>query len=66
MSGSLPDGREFKTLQEFKAALLDEKELFVKGFAEKLLCYALGCPIGYADHITVDQILAHASQHDYA
>ena len=59
VSGKLPSGREFKTVQEFKAALLAEKDIFVKGFTEKLLCYALGRPIGYADHLTVEQITAH-------
>ena len=65
VSGQLPGGREFTTVQEFKAALLAEKERFVKGFTEKLLCYALGRPIGYADHLTVDQITAHAAKHEY-
>jgi hypothetical protein len=65
VSGKLPDGREFKTVQEFKAALLAEKERFIKGFAEKLLCYALGRPIGYADHLAVEQIVTHAAKHDY-
>ncbi len=65
VSGKLPGGREFKSVQEFKAALLTEKEKFVKGFTEKLLCYALGRPINYGDHLTVEQIMAHAAKHDY-
>jgi hypothetical protein len=65
VSGQLPDGTEFQTLQEFKAALLAEKKIFVKAFTEKLLCYALGRPIAYGDHLTVDQIAADAAQHDY-
>ena len=65
VSGKLPGGAEFTTVQEFKAALLIEKEKFVKGFTEKLLCYALGRPIGYADHLTVEQITAHAAKHGY-
>jgi hypothetical protein len=65
VSGKLPSGREFKTVQEFKAALLAEKEPFVKGFSEKLLCYALGRPIGYGDHLAVEQIMAHAARHDF-
>ena len=48
-----------------EAALLAGKEKFVKGFTEKLLCYVLGRPIGYADHLTVDQITAHAAKHEY-
>ena len=65
VSGKLPDGAEFQSLQEFKAALLAQKQNFIKGFAEKLLCYALGRPIGYGDHLTVEQITAAAAKHDY-
>ncbi len=65
VSGKLPDDREFTTVQEFKAALLAEKEKFVKGFTEKLLCYALGRPIGYADHLTVEEITSHAAANEY-
>jgi hypothetical protein len=64
VSGKLPDGTEFKSVQEFKAALLAEKETFVKGFTEKLLCYALGRPIGYGDHLTVEQIMAQAAKNE--
>ena len=65
VSGELPDGAKFATVQEFKAALLAKKEAFVNGFAEKLLCYALGRPVGYGDHVTVDKITAHAAKNDY-
>ena len=65
VSGKLPDGCEFKSVQEFKAALLTEKETFVRGFTEKLLCYALGRPIGYADHLAVEQIMDRAAPHEY-
>ena len=65
VSGKLPDGTDFRTLQEFKASLLSQRESFVKGFTEKLLCYALGRPIGYGDHLTVEQITAHASKNEY-
>ncbi len=65
VSGQLPNGREFKSVQEFKAALLAEKDSFVKGFAEKLLCYSLGRPIGYGDRAAVEQIKAAAAKHEY-
>lgn len=65
VSGNLPNGRTFQTVQEFKSALLAEQETFIRGFTEKLLCYALGRPIGYADHVTVEQIMAHAKNNDY-
>ncbi len=65
VSGHLPDGTEFKTVQEYKAALLSHKQAFIKAFTEKLLCYSLGRPIGFGDHLTVDQITAEAAKCDY-
>lgn len=64
VSGNLPDGTEFKTVQEFKKALLAQKQMFIKGFTEKLLCYALGRPIAYGDHLTVDKIIADAAKNE--
>jgi hypothetical protein len=52
-------------VQEFKTALLARKEIFVEAFTEKLLCYALGRPVGYADHLTVEQIMAQAAPNGY-
>jgi hypothetical protein len=65
VSGKLPGDHEFSNVREFKAALLAEKETFVRGFTEKLLCYALGRPIGYGDHLTVEQIMAQSAQREY-
>ena len=65
VSGKLPDGREFKTVQEFKAALLAEKENFMKGFTEKLLCYALGRPSAMAIISPSSKSCADAAKHDY-
>jgi len=65
VSGQLPGGHDFKSVQEFKAALLAEKQNFITAFTEKLLTYALGRPIGYADHYTVEQIMARAAPHGY-
>ena len=64
VSGKLPSDHEFKTVQEFKSALLAEKQQFIKGFTEKLLCYALGRPIGFGDHVVVDEIIARAAKHN--
>ena len=66
VSGALPDGSEFKTIQEFKAAMLSHKATFAKGFTEKLLCYALGRPIGYGDHLAVEEIVARAGKDNFA
>jgi hypothetical protein len=57
VGGVLPGGREFRNVQEFKRALLAEKDRFVRGFVEKMLSYALGRPVGAADRGTIDEIL---------
>jgi hypothetical protein len=56
VSGVLPSGREFKTVEEFKQALVEEKKRFVHGFVEKMLAYALGRPVGATDRPTILQI----------
>jgi len=65
VSGALPDGHPFASIQEFKAALIADQAIFIKGFAEKLLCYALGRPIAYGDHLAVERIIAEAASHQY-
>ncbi len=64
-SGVMPGGKAFQTLPEFKKALLEEKQKFLKGFTEKLLAYALGRPVGVTDRPTVDAVLAEAAKDDY-
>ena len=64
-SGVMPGGKAFQTLPEFKLALREEKDKFLKGFTEKLLAYALGRPIGVTDRTTVDEILFAAAKDDY-
>lgn len=57
VGGVLPGGREFKTLVDFKQALLSEKDPFVRGFTQKILSYALGRPVGATDRGTIDEII---------
>jgi len=56
-SGALKSGREFKDLPGYKAALMAEQDKFIRAFTEKLLTYALGRPVGYVDHATIETIL---------
>jgi len=64
-SGVMPGGQAFQTQPEFKRLLLEEKPLFLKGFTEKLLAYALGRPVGAADHELVKGILAGTAKEEY-
>jgi hypothetical protein len=57
-SGVMPNGKPFANLTEYKQALLEEREKFLKSFTEKLLAYALGRPIGVTDRAMVERIIA--------
>jgi hypothetical protein len=64
-SGKLPSGREFKTPEEFKEALLAEKDRFARAFTQKMLTYAIGRPVGYTDTATVDTITKKLTAEQY-
>jgi hypothetical protein len=65
VSGTLPSGRTFKNLAEYKQALLAEKDHFVRGFTMKMLTYALGRSVGATDRQTVDEVIAALKRDDY-
>jgi len=65
VSGTLPSGRSFQNLEEFKAALLTERDKFAEAFSEKMLTYALARPVGYVDRATVSELTVTLRQQDY-
>lgn len=54
--GTLPNGREFKGVLELKKILLAEEDKFLGCLAEKMLVYALGRGLNYADRETVARL----------
>ncbi|MCC9599855.1 DUF1592 domain-containing protein [Stieleria sp. JC731] len=48
-SGRLPDGTSFNSYDEFKSLLVQQKQRFRRGVAERLLVYALGRPVSPSD-----------------
>lgn len=64
-SGKLPSGREFKTPEEFKQALLAEKDRFARAFSQKMLTYALGRPVGYTDNATIEMVTKNLAAQQY-
>jgi hypothetical protein len=56
-SGQLPDGQPFKDVEEFKRLLAANPEAIARGFARKLLVYATGAPLQFADRAAVDEIV---------
>jgi len=65
VSGVFPDGRKFTTLEEYKAGLLAQKDRFARAFVVKMFTYALGRPVGYADHEEVDELVETLRKNDY-
>ena len=64
-SGALADGRAFSDLEALKKLLLQDKPQIARCVAEKLLTYATGAGITFADRPTVEAILQQAAKKDY-
>lgn len=62
---TLPDGRTFSGIDEFKQHLLANPEQIARTVTHKLITFATGEPVGFGDHKEVDRILAAAKQSDY-
>ncbi len=62
---TLPDGRKFADIAEFKKLLLAHPEQIARCVTEKLITYATGNPVSLGDHAAVNRILAEAKQADY-
>ena len=65
MAGRLFDRHDFATVEEFKDAILQEKDRFVRGFASHLLSFALARPLDAGDELALDGIVEQASENDY-
>jgi mono/diheme cytochrome c family protein len=63
--GGLPGSDQFAGVQGLEQALLDRPEAFVTALAEKLLTYALGRGVEYADGPAVRAIVSTAHEQDY-
>ena len=57
VNGGLPDGSEFKGVDNLEAGLLDRPELFVRSLTEKLLTFAVGRGVVANDAPAVRKII---------
>jgi hypothetical protein len=64
-TGTLPDGTKFDGPAEFRQALLNHREEFVRTFTEKLLTYAIGRGAEYYDNPAVRRIIRDAAPSEY-
>ena len=65
VSGTFPDGREFATLEEYKAGLMTQKDKFARALSIRMLTYALGRPVGYTDHELIDSLVGTLKKNEY-
>jgi len=58
-SGALPDGSAFKNVEEFRALLNSRQAQFRRALVEKLLIYAQGRGLEFADERAVEEICSN-------
>ena len=63
--GELPDGRAFKDIDGYKQLLLTDKDQLAGNLAQKLLIYATGADIQFADREVVEQLVARSRGQGY-
>lgn len=54
---STPDGRPFRDIDEYRRILLEDRDQIARNIATKLLIYATGAEIQFADRQAIEQIL---------
>jgi cytochrome c553 len=64
-TGQLPTGEAFKDIREFKALLERDPDRIARCLAEKLLTYAIGRGLGFADRETIETIAAQANVQNF-
>lgn len=54
---TMADGRSFRDIDEYRLLLLEDSEQIARNVAGKLLVYATGCELQFADREVIEQIL---------
>ena len=63
--GETHDGRKFKNIDDYKKLLLADKDQLARNLTQKLLVYATGADIQFADREVVEQIVARLATKNY-
>jgi hypothetical protein len=64
-TGALADGRVFKDLDQLKQLLLADSDQVARCVAEKLLTYATGAGVTFADKILIEEIVKATAAQDH-
>ncbi len=60
-----PEGRAFTDIDDYKKILLEDKDQLARNLAQKLIVYATGADIQFADREIVEQIIAKLRAKNY-
>lgn len=63
--GQSADGRPFKNIDEYKQILLSDKDQLARNLAAKLIIYATGADIQFADREVIEQLVAKSRADGY-
>jgi Protein of unknown function (DUF1592)/Protein of unknown function (DUF1588)/Protein of unknown function (DUF1585)/Protein of unknown function (DUF1587)/Protein of unknown function (DUF1595)/Planctomycete cytochrome C len=64
-SGELASGAKFKGIADFRQLLLASQDQLARNLTSKLLVYATGAGVQFADRAEIESILTRAKPHDY-
>lgn len=64
-SYTLPDGRDFRDVDDFRSLITAEPRRLARNVAEKLLTYGTGAAISFADRQAIDDIVEQAAKDDF-
>jgi hypothetical protein len=62
---ALPDGREFRDIDELKKLLMEDRNAVARCLTQKLLIYASGRAPRFSDRAVVEEIVARIGSRDY-
>jgi mono/diheme cytochrome c family protein len=65
LGGQTADGHKFHSIEDYKQILLQDKEQLARSLTEKLLIYATGAEIQFADREIVEQIVSNLKAKNY-
>jgi mono/diheme cytochrome c family protein len=65
LGGETPDGRKFQTIDDYKELLLADKDQLARNLAQKLIVYATGAEIQFADREVVEELVAECRARNY-
>ncbi len=61
----IPDGRHFANIDEYKQLLLSDPDTLARNLTIKLVTYATGAPVEFADRPLVEQIVKDLRSHGF-